>query len=130
MLRREAISSVGGFDERFFMYSEEADLCRRMRASGWEVRHLPVMRIIHWGGKANPRLTAQAAFSRLEYSRKHFGNVEAALYRAVLLLHHIVRAAGLALKPSARERRACEQQAVLVVLGLAQPPFTRSNDRS
>ncbi len=125
VLRREAVADVGGFDERFFMYSEEADLCRRIREAGWEVRHLPVMRILHFGGAPNPRLAAQASFSRLEYASKHFGRVEAAAYRAVLALHHGVRLAGMALRRSAHERRAGERRALQVVLGLADPPFGR-----
>ena len=129
MLRREALADVGGFDERFFMYSEEADLCRRMRAAGWEVRHLPVMRILHYGGAPNPRLAAQASFSRLEYAAKHLGRGQARLYRAVLALHHFVRLVGLGLRPAKRERRAGELRALLVVLGLAQPPFGRRAGR-
>lgn len=125
ILRREAAEAVGGFDERFFMYSEEADLCRRVRDAGWEVRHLPVMRILHYGGKPNPRLAAQASFSRMEYAAKHFGRLEALVYRGVLALHHSVRIAGMALRPGTRERRAHELRALKVVLGLAEPPFTR-----
>lgn len=125
MLRREAVEAVGGFDERFFMYSEEADLCRRIRAAGWEIRHLPVMRILHYGGAPNPRLTAQASFSRLEYAAKHFGPLRAALYRRALALHHLVRLVGLTLRREQRERRAGERAALRVVLGRAQPPFGR-----
>jgi GT2 family glycosyltransferase len=123
VLRREALDEVGGFDDRFFMYSEEADLCRRMRAAGWEVRHLPVMRILHYGGAPNPSLVAQASFSRLQYAAKHFGRLEACLYRAVLALHHLVRLGGLALRPGRRQRAVHERRALQVVLGLAEPPF-------
>jgi GT2 family glycosyltransferase len=123
VLRREAAVAVGGFDERFFMYSEEADLCRRIRAAGWEVRHLPVMRILHYGGAPNPRLAAQAAYSRMEYAAKHFGRTRAVLYRGVLALHHLVRLAGLTLRRRLPERRAGELRALQVVVGLAQPPF-------
>ena len=87
------------------MYSEEADLCRRIRAAGWEVRHLPVMRILHYGGAPNPRLEAQKSFSRLQYAAKHFGRIEAGLYRAVLALHHVVRLVGLMFRPGRRARR-------------------------
>lgn len=122
-LRREAVAAVGGFDERFFMYSEEADLCRRIRAAGWEVRHLPAMRILHYGGAPNPRLVAQQSYSRLQYAAKHFGRPQAVLYRAVLAVHHLVRLAGLVLRPGRRDRRAFQLRALLVVLGLADPPF-------
>jgi GT2 family glycosyltransferase len=124
VLRREVIDDVGGFDERFFMYSEEADLCRRIRAAGWDVRHLPVMRILHFGGAPNPRLAAQASYSRLLYASKHFGRIELVAYRSVLALHHVVRLTGMALRRGRHERRAGERRALWVVLGLAEPPFS------
>ena len=123
VIRRAALADVGGFDERFFMYSEEADLCRRIRDAGWTVRHLPVMRILHHGGKPNPRLAAQQTFSRLEYASKHFGPLRAASYRAVLAVHHLLRLGLYALGRGRRERCAFERRAFLVVLGLAPPPF-------
>jgi GT2 family glycosyltransferase len=125
MLRREAVADVGGFDERFFMYSEEADLCRRIRAAGWQVRHLPVMRILHFGGAPNPRLVAQATFSRVQYAAKHCGRLETWLYRAALALHHLVRLVGVTLRRGPGERRAGERRALQVALGLAGPPFGR-----
>ena len=47
LVRREALESAGWFDERFFMYAEETDLCRRVKTAGWEIRHLPQMTILH-----------------------------------------------------------------------------------
>ena len=41
LVRRDALDAVGGFDERFFLFSEETDLCRRVRDAGWEVHHFP-----------------------------------------------------------------------------------------
>jgi len=41
MLRRAAYDAVGGFDERWFMYMEDVDLCRRIRAAGWTVGYMP-----------------------------------------------------------------------------------------
>jgi GT2 family glycosyltransferase len=125
VLRRETLDAVEGFDERFFMYSEEADLCRRVRDAGWEVRHLPVMRILHYGGAPSPRLVAQASFSRLEYAGKHLSSLGALLYRGALAVHHTTRFAALTLRRDNPERRAGEWRALQVVLGLAQPPFPR-----
>ncbi len=39
--RREAFAAVDGFDERYFLYYEDVDLCRRLRASGFDVRLVP-----------------------------------------------------------------------------------------
>ena len=46
-VRREALESAGFFDERFFMYCDEVDLCHRIKTAGWEIRHLPQMTILH-----------------------------------------------------------------------------------
>src|SRR3954454_9791743 len=111
MLRREALGDVGVFDERFFLYSEEADLCLRLRDAGWHVRHLPVMRILHYCGVPNPRLAAQASFSRLAYAANHFGTMRALLYRSAIAANHSSRVIGLALTGS-RDRVSCELQAL------------------
>ena len=42
LARRDALLSAGLLDERFFIYSEEPDLCLRMKRAGWDVRHLPL----------------------------------------------------------------------------------------
>jgi N-acetylglucosaminyl-diphospho-decaprenol L-rhamnosyltransferase len=47
MLRREALDEVGLFDEGFFIYSEETDLCRRLRASGWRTQYFPDVTVVH-----------------------------------------------------------------------------------
>ena len=47
LLRRAALQHVGLFDERFFVYAEETDLCRRLNAAGWETHYLPEVSIVH-----------------------------------------------------------------------------------
>ena len=47
MLRREALDEVGLFDEEFFIYSEETDLCRRLRAAGWRTQYFPEVTVVH-----------------------------------------------------------------------------------
>jgi N-acetylglucosaminyl-diphospho-decaprenol L-rhamnosyltransferase len=47
LLRREALDSVGVFDEGFFIYSEETDLCRRLRESGWRTQYFPQVTVVH-----------------------------------------------------------------------------------
>src|ERR1700722_13610608 len=52
LLRRAALEQVGTFDERFFMYFEEVDLCLRLRDAGWKVLFVPAAKVIHHGGQS------------------------------------------------------------------------------
>ena len=74
LVRREALESAGCFDERFFMYSDETDLCRRIKTAGWEIRHVPQMTILHHDGKAGvkPHIESLGAVTRMLYARKYF----------------------------------------------------------
>jgi N-acetylglucosaminyl-diphospho-decaprenol L-rhamnosyltransferase len=47
LLRREALDEVGLFDEEFFIYSEETDLCRRLCDAGWGTRYFPSVTVVH-----------------------------------------------------------------------------------
>jgi GT2 family glycosyltransferase len=93
LARREAIESAGFLDERFFMYSEETDLCRRISSAGWKIRHLPWMTIRHYGAEVGvePRIESLSAYNRIAYARKHFSPVHRALYFGTVLLRHSVR---------------------------------------
>jgi N-acetylglucosaminyl-diphospho-decaprenol L-rhamnosyltransferase len=50
LIRRAAFDAVAGFDERYFLYWEDADLCRRLRDQGFSVRYVPAARVHHTGG--------------------------------------------------------------------------------
>jgi GT2 family glycosyltransferase len=47
LLRRSALEEIGLFDESFFIYFEEVDLCLRLRRGGWEIRYFPSMTVVH-----------------------------------------------------------------------------------
>ena len=68
MIRREAFDAVSGFDERFFLYEEDADLCRRVRQAGWQVLFSPGAEARHALGRSMARSPERA---RLEYQRSH-----------------------------------------------------------
>ncbi len=59
LVRRAAFSDVGGFDEQYFLYGEDLDLCRRWRAAGWRLVALPDRFAVHDGGASSDRWTAR-----------------------------------------------------------------------
>ncbi|HZJ17725.1 MAG TPA: glycosyltransferase, partial [Chthoniobacteraceae bacterium] len=79
LVRRDAYTAAGGFDERFFpAWYEDVDFCRSLRAAGWEVRFAREAEFIHEGGYSARALGSSdfaAAYYRnqLRYIRKHFG---------------------------------------------------------
>lgn len=62
LARRSALAAVGGFDERYFLYWEDADLCRRLRSRGYHVRYVPEATAVHRVGHSSR--TARAASVR------------------------------------------------------------------
>jgi N-acetylglucosaminyl-diphospho-decaprenol L-rhamnosyltransferase len=95
LLRRDVAAELGGFDEGFFLYSEETDLFRRMRARGWEVGYVPDVTAHHEGGaSAGPELTERHwARSRVRYAFKHHGRLVALLEAAAVALGALTHAA-------------------------------------
>ena len=76
MIRREVFEQVGLLDERFFMYYEEVDFCRRARAKGWTCWYVPESRVVHLVGQSsNVTSRAGARKRRPRYwfdARKHY----------------------------------------------------------
>ena len=129
VVRREAFEAVGGFDERFFLFSEETDLCKRIQASGWDAHFDPRISFVHHAGKAgvDPAREAQMAYARLQYARKHFTRAGAAAYHAALVAHHLLRNALLRFRGPTRSSSAdASRLALSVLLGRSEPPFGRS----
>ena len=69
LIRRDRFDEVNGFDERYFLYWEDADLCRRLRDRGYTIRYVPRARATHAGGASAATSSALAtrAFHRSAY---------------------------------------------------------------
>jgi len=81
-IRRRAFDEVGGFDESFFMYAEEVDLCWRMRAAGWDTHFAPVTTVTHVGRASTRQYRAhmleRSALSSLTFYRRHYSGLRLA----------------------------------------------------
>jgi N-acetylglucosaminyl-diphospho-decaprenol L-rhamnosyltransferase len=75
LVRREALAEVGGFDEGFFLYSEETDLCLRLRRAGWRTQYFPQVTVVHHESQFSSgipeRRVNEMWRSRHRYWRKH-----------------------------------------------------------
>jgi N-acetylglucosaminyl-diphospho-decaprenol L-rhamnosyltransferase len=94
LLRREAIASVGGLDEGFFLYSEEVDLFKRLATAGWRAGFETRATARHIGYQSADRDATERirAVSRVRYVRKHHGRLVAALEASGVALGALVRA--------------------------------------
>ncbi len=82
-------------DERFFMYFEDADLCRRAREAGWLVYYLPQVEILHHSGASSsnrPRAIWDLHKSAFLYHRKHGSHGPLGLYSLLILVGLMGRA--------------------------------------
>lgn len=126
LARREALDSAGCFDERFFVFSEEVDLCLRIRQAGWDIRHLPTMTILHHFNKVgvSPRMLAQDTFARQQYLEKHFRQPTRFACLSALYLRHLLRAVPVGRdRAHAAARSRAAREALRVLRRSAPPPF-------
>ncbi len=88
LVRRQMLDEIGGFDESFFMFNEEVDLCYRARKAGWSVVFWPGAEFVHVGGASTaavwPRMYREQLRSHLRFLSKHHGLREAERARKLL----------------------------------------------
>ncbi|HXM77395.1 MAG TPA: glycosyltransferase, partial [Thermoanaerobaculia bacterium] len=86
LVRREAVDSIGGFDEDFFLMSEEVDWCYRFRQAGWKVLFYPGSEVFHvLTSSVNPAQFHQLVRGHLRFLLKHQGLRTAERARRVML---------------------------------------------
>jgi N-acetylglucosaminyl-diphospho-decaprenol L-rhamnosyltransferase len=95
IVRRAALDQIGLFDEDYFIYSEEIDLCYRLRTAGWSIDWLPQAQVVHHGGQSTQQV-ADEIFIRLYqgkiiFFRKHAGLFMARSYKLILMLASLAR---------------------------------------
>jgi GT2 family glycosyltransferase len=87
IVRRGVFEEVGGFDEGYFLYGEDVDLCRRLSAAGGEIWYVPAGPVRHYTGGSrrspDPVVVAESHRSAVRYARRWHGGLAAAAVRAV-----------------------------------------------
>lgn len=104
LVRRDLLARLGGWDERFFMYCEDIDLCKRVRDLGFDVVFEPAAVAVHEGGASAPRasLLPVLAASRLRYAEKHYSTPRVLLERTGIALNGLTHAVVSTQGPGAR----------------------------
>jgi len=113
IIRRRTFDAVGGFDESFFMYGEEIDLCYRARQCGWETHFAPVADVIHVGAVSTRQrravMLAQGWTSAMQFYRRHYSGIGLAtawsVMAAAMVLRIVRDTVRLALAVNERRRR-------------------------
>jgi N-acetylglucosaminyl-diphospho-decaprenol L-rhamnosyltransferase len=118
ILRRATLDQVGWLDEDYFMYSEEVDLCYRLRQAGWQLYWLPQAKVVHYGGQSTQQVAAEMFLqlyqAKLIYFRKNHGWPAAQAYKLILLVAALAR---LLLSPLAWLEGSSRRQRHLTLTG-------------
>jgi N-acetylglucosaminyl-diphospho-decaprenol L-rhamnosyltransferase len=100
LLQRRALDEVGPFDEGYFMYVEDVDLCTRLRRAGWQVLFSPEVEVIHEIGVSTRGQRGRMAFQHSRSVYRYFSKFEAtgakALLKPLVRLALVLRAALIA----------------------------------
>jgi GT2 family glycosyltransferase len=108
MVRGEALHRVGPLDERFFMYKEDVDWCKRFGEAGWSVVFYPESRAIHYGGasssKAPARFMLEMEKANIQYWKKHHSTVAEKIVRLISGIHYGIRLLGWAMTYLVRQK--------------------------
>jgi GT2 family glycosyltransferase len=98
LMPARVFAQLGGFDEKFFLYSEEVDLCCRIRSAGLEVWYLHTARLLHKERQSTlqlfgsvDRIVLQNLVSQQYYFKKHHGSLCAYLWRHMIAILYLFR---------------------------------------
>jgi GT2 family glycosyltransferase len=91
LVRRSLFERLGGFDERFFMYGEDMDLCARARAAGFRTAIVPEARAVHYGNRSGAvrfgeERDAEVVKGELRFCSRRGGRRQLALFRSIAIM--------------------------------------------
>jgi hypothetical protein len=117
LFRREMLDRVGAYDEvNFFMYSEELDLCRRIKGAGWRIAYVPEAQVVHYEGKSSEQAVAARHIrfntSKVRYFRKWHGRAVADALRLWLLGQYVGQIGLESIKYAVGQKRELRRQRI------------------
>jgi GT2 family glycosyltransferase len=122
MVRQLALKQVGDMDDKYFMYCEEVDWCKRFIIAGWKIRFFPETKVIHYGGGSSAsepvRFFREYCLSNLRYWNKHYTKLSVAVYRTLMIIRYLIRLPFLAAIYWIRRSDAWKTKLGIVVTGL------------
>jgi len=130
VVRREALEQVGVLDERFFIYGEDIDWCRRFRDAGWRNVFFAEAGSVHYGGASSAaapvRFYIEMQRANLQYWQKHHSRMSLFLYCGIVFLHQSLRTVGYTasflMKANTRSRAAHNiRRSIATILWLLKP---------
>ncbi len=91
LVRREALEEAGCFDENYFLYFEDIDLCYKIRQEGWTLRFCPQVQISHIGGTSTSAVKNSSRYhyrkSQIYFYRKHNSRLSQSMLRVYLWMN-------------------------------------------
>jgi GT2 family glycosyltransferase len=112
LLRRKAIEDVGLLDDKFFMYGEDVDWCRRCWKAGWKIVFFPGGEAIHHRGTSSASQPIWSALaqqrSTIQYWSKHHGVLGLVGIKSILFSRHVLRYLFVAVSRFLRASKALE----------------------
>ncbi len=133
MLRRAALADEQIFDARFFMYSEELDLCRRLRADGWQVMYQPAAVVQHAGARSSSqnvyRRNIHFHDSKALYIEKYHGALLELSFRLFVSVSMALNGLEDWLKGRALPQERARLERAAMYVKLAQWHFRRAIER-
>ena len=99
LIKADVIREVQMFDESYFMYGEDIDLCMKIKKHGYDIWFLPEAKIVHHWGKSSKQVPLQMSIaareSMLLYFRKNFGLLSALTYKILLFISVLCISTGI-----------------------------------
>jgi GT2 family glycosyltransferase len=122
VLRRQTLEQIGLFDESFFLYAEDEDLCYRARHMGWEIAPVPDTKVIHHHDQSGRKNVRKAIFSSYRSQfllyRKHHSAAKVFVFRSIQFVAVLIRSAFWALRAACGAEKDGSKQRLLAYVSI------------